>query len=558
MEGFVGFLRNLGPARLIAIGLTIAALFAFFTFLVSRFSAEQMSLLFAELDPKDSGSIIAKLDGMDIPYKIGTGGTQILVPQTEVDKLRLMLARDGIPHGGSVGYEIFDKSDGFGLSQFMQNMNHVRALEGELSRTISSINSVKTARVHLVFGKKEIFAREQQPPSASIVLSMRTSERLAKAEIASIQHLVASAVPGLKPSQISIVDDRGTLLAKGFSDENDPGQYASNSDDLRLQYEQRMRRSLEDLLERSLGQGSARIEVTADLDFNRIVSNEELYDPDGKVLRSSQTNEETSENQEQDSSSNVSAQNNTPGGATGGAGGGTKSKGQTKRTEETNNYEISKTIKSTTKEVGEVKKISVAALVDGTYTKNEKGEETYQPRNEEDMKQITTLIKTAIGFDEKRGDVVSVVNMRFQKPILGPETPDDKIMGMSKSELIRIGENVGFALVGFLVLLLVVRPVLLRVFEGGGARSGGALALQDDGLISGSLQSPSGNQTKTSLQAVSQQSEEEDVEKMINLEQVAGKVKASSVSRVARIIENHPEEAVSVIRSWLHQDSGDR
>lgn len=556
MEGFVGFLRNLGPGRLTAIGATIIALFVFFTFLISRFSAEQMSLLFGELDPKDSGAIVAKLDTLEVPYKISGGGTQILVPHDKVDKLRLSLAREGIPHGGSVGYEIFDKSDGFGLSQFMQNMNHVRALEGELARTISSIQAVKSARVHLVFGKKELFARDAQQPSASIILSMRTSERLSKAEVASVQHLIASAVPGLKPSQISIVDDRGTLLAKGFSDENDPSQHASNSDDLRFQFEQRMRRSLEDMLEKTLGIGSARVEITADLDFNRIVLNEEIYDPDGKVTRSTQNTEDFSENQEQESSSNVSAQNNTPAGA-GSADSGTKAKGQTKRTEETINYEISKTIKQTTKEVGEIKKLSVAVLVDGNYTKNDKGEETYQPRNEEEIKQITTLIKSAIGFDEKRNDSVQVVNMRFQKPALTPDIQEDKIMGMDKSDLMRMAENIGFALVGFLALLLVVRPIMLRAFEGTSTRSGGALTIDDDISIAGALQAPL--QSKNNLQKSStpQVNEEEETDKMINLEQVAGKVKASSVHRITRIIENHPDEAVSVIRNWLHQD-GDR
>ena len=202
MTGFLGFLRNLGPAKLAAIGATILALVIFFSFLISRFSAPQLSLLFADLDPKDSGTIITKLDAMEIPYKLKANGSQILVPDNQVDKLRLTLAKDGIPHGGSIGYEIFDKNEGFGASQFIQNLNHVRALEGELARTISSISSVKSARVHLVFGKKELFARDAQPPSASVVLSMRSSDRLTRSEIAAIQHLVASAVPGLKPTQI--------------------------------------------------------------------------------------------------------------------------------------------------------------------------------------------------------------------------------------------------------------------------------------------------------------------------------------------------------------------
>lgn len=547
MNGFVGLLRNLGPVKLASIGGALVGLAIFFSFLITNFSNQQMALLFSDLDTKDSASIVTKLDSMEVPYRITGGGTQIHVPGSDVDRLRMMMAKEGIPHGGSVGYEIFDKGDGFGASQFMQNLNHIRALEGELARTISSISSVKSARVHLVFGKKELFSKESQPPSASVVLNMRSSERLNKSEVASIQHLVASAVPGLKTSQISIVDDRGTLLARGYATEEEAAQGNAGGAEMQAQFESKLRHALEDMLERTLGVGSIRAEVTADLDFNRIISNEEIYDPEGQVARSTQTNEETADSTETDGGGDVSVENNTPAGQASGGTSGNASK--TKRTEETINYEISKTIKSTTQEIGSVNKISVAVLVDGTYTKNEAGEETYAPRSEEELQQITTLVKSAIGFDEKRGDTVQVVNMKFIKPTFDGTTQDENILGMNKADLIRLGESLGFALVGFLVLLMVVRPILLRAFESV-PRSGGVA--QEEQLALAAAAAP----VKPPPPEIedNSESEEEDMEKLINIDKVAGKVKASSVRRVSKIIESHPEEAVSVIRGWLHQD----
>lgn len=547
MNSFVGLLRNLGPVKLASIGGALVGLAIFFSFLITNFSNQQMSLLFSDLDTKDSASIVTKLDSMEVPYRLTGGGTQIHVPGSDVDRLRMMMAKEGIPHGGSVGYEIFDKGDGFGASQFMQNLNHIRALEGELARTIASIASVKSARVHLVFGKKELFSKESLPPSASVVLNMRSSERLNKAEVAAIQHLVASAVPGLKTSQISIVDDRGTLLARGYATEEEAVQGNAGGAEMQAQFESKMRHALEDMLERTLGVGSVRAEVTADLDFNRIVSNEEIYNPDGQVARSTQTNEETSDSAESDSSGNVSVDNKTPAGQSDES--GTSNKSKTKRTEETINYEISKTIKNTTQEIGSVNKLSVAVLVDGTYTTDAQGKETYAPRTEDEIKQITTVVKSAIGFDEKRGDSVQVVNMKFIKPTFDNAPADDGFMGMSMADLIRLGESLGFALVGFLVLLMVVRPILLRAFDAV-PRSGGAV--QEEQLAIATT-TASAAPPPTVLEDNSQE-EEEEMDKLINLDKVAGKVKASSVRRVSKIIESHPEEAVSVIRSWLHQD----
>src|SRR5690606_23559620 len=189
-------------------GVALASL-VFFAYLASRLDSPDMALLYADLDTKDSSQIVAKLDTLAVPYELRANGTQILVPADRALRLRMSLAEEGLPSGGSVGYEIFDKSEGLGASNFVQNINLLRALEGELARTIGSMAQIRSARVHLVLPKRELFSRDQLQPSASIAVSTSGPGQLSKTEVAAIQHLVAAAVPGLKPQRISIVDDQG-------------------------------------------------------------------------------------------------------------------------------------------------------------------------------------------------------------------------------------------------------------------------------------------------------------------------------------------------------------
>ncbi len=280
-------LRNLGAARLAILGVTAAALIGFFLFIGMKVTQPRMALLYGNLDLQDSANIVARLEQQKVPYQIAANGAQVLVPEDRVLRLRMQMAEAGVPAGGSIGYELFDKANALSATNFMQNLNHLRAMEGELARTIRAIDQVQSARVHLVLPKREVFSREQREPSASIVIKTRGG-RLDQPQVRAIQNLVAGAVPDLKSSRVAIIDDRGNLLAGANTEEAaDPvAAGASKMVEVRRQAEDRLRKAIETLLERSVGIGNVRAEVSVDMDFDRVTTNQELFDPEQQVVRS--------------------------------------------------------------------------------------------------------------------------------------------------------------------------------------------------------------------------------------------------------------------------------
>ena len=557
MGSFLQTLQKLGPARLGAIAVALIFVVGFFIFVATRLTTPSMGLLYGDLDVKDSAQVVAKLDAMNVPYELRGDGTSILVPQDQVARLRLTMAETGIPHGASIGYEVFDKPEGLGTTNFVQGINEMRALEGELARTIGTISVVETARVHLVLPKRELFTRDRQEPSASIVLKIRGNTTLAKGQVAAIQNLVATAVSGLKPNHISIIDQNGNLLARGTDDPNQAFSGSSTAEEQRVAYENRLSRSVEDMLDRSIGFGHVRVDVNADMDFDKVTTNQESYDPDGQVVRSTQTMTEA--NQDNDAGDQpVTVQTNLPDGQTaqGGAGAGTKSKHN--RNEETTNYEITKKTTSQTREAGVVKRLSVAVLVDGTYKPGEKGVRDYQARSPEELAQLTKLVQSAIGYDEKRGDKVEIVNLRFAAPDDEAAEPPAIFLGLNKADLFRASETLVLAIVAVLVILLVVRPLVTRALETARETAlaqqralaeqsmGGADALAGP-MGMGALTGPGGT-PGTGLAAM-----DDMEESMIDISQVEGRVRASSMKKIGEIVEKHPEEAVAIIRSWMYQ-----
>ena len=244
------------------------------------------------------------------------------------------------------------------------NVNMLRALEGELSRTISSLSQVESARVHLVMPRQEIFSRDKQEPTASVMLKLRGMSDLSKEQVGGITHLVAAAVPGLKPSKVTLLDSNGHLLAGGGGDDNDSANVAASSEEYRVAYQNRLRNTLETLLEKSLGMGKVKVTVNADIDFDRIVTNSETYDPNGQVARSVQSGEEKEQSGEREGRENTTAANNLPNAQANQSSGG--STHIVDKTDETTNYEISKTVQNHVKETGNVNRLSVAVMIDGT------------------------------------------------------------------------------------------------------------------------------------------------------------------------------------------------
>ncbi|MBV8650907.1 MAG: flagellar M-ring protein FliF [Alphaproteobacteria bacterium] len=567
MNGLLQSLKNLGPTRLAAIGGVLVATIGFFIFISSHLATPGYGLLYSDLDTRDSGQIVEKLEALNVPYQLRNGGTEILVPSDQVARLRITMAEGGLPHGGSIGYEIFDKSESLGTSNFVQNVNHLRALEGELARTISSIGTVQAARVHLVLPERELFSREKQEPSASIVIKTRGADRLSKGQVAAIQHLVSAAVPGLRTGRVSIVDSDGNLLAKASDGgPNDAAADSSNSEEMRVSYENRLARAVEQMLERSVGPGKVRAEVHADMDFDRVTTNSESFDPDGQVVRSTQTVNESSDSSD-GGDQPVSVTNNLPDAqANKSSSGGPHSKNG--RNEETINYEITKTVKSQVREGGVVKKLSVAVLVDGIYAAGTDGAKTYQPRPPEELKQLDGLVRTAIGFNAERGDSVQVVNLRFATPEEPTGGSSDVFLGMSKSELLHAAEPLALILVGLLIILLVVRPLIMRILEAVPASAGAAtpelegpegqrLLAPPNVAVAGAIAGPAMAAVAAGVpaNAVAAGGPVDSIEQMIDISQVEGRVRASSIKKIGEIVDKHPEEAVAIVRSWMYQSA---
>src|SRR4249919_1151103 len=552
-------------AAMAAVTLT---LIGFFSFLIIRMTTPQMVPLFTDLSVEDSASIIKDLERQALPYQLKNDGAIIMVPKDNVARLRMKLAESGLPKGGGVGYEIFDKTDALGATTFVQNINHLRALEGELSRTIRSIERVQAARVHLVLPERPLFSRDKVDASASIVLKVRGT--LEQQQVRAIRHLVASAVNGLKPERVSVIDETGKLLADGAAQDNPLS--GANSDERKLAYENRLRSEVETIVSSVVGPGHARVQINADFDVNRITQTSDKFDPDGRVLRSSQTREEqsaTSDNRE----GSVSVGTELPGGsrpqqqpADSGSRGD-----QTRKTEEIVNYEISRTTKTEVIEAGRVNRISAAVLVDGTYSKNDKGEVAYQPRPKEELDRIAALVRSAIGFDAKRGDQVEVVNLRFAETTPSPINEPTGWMNylqFTKDDIMRGAEFGVMAVLGLVVMFMVVRPLVRRIITPEGMQPGQALAAavvspSSEAAIPGGMGIPGvgGSITSTGGPNVSIVGGDEAVaisnrtSAMIDIAKVQGQVHAQSVQKVGELADKNPHEAVSIIRNWLHEDA---
>jgi flagellar M-ring protein FliF len=543
-------IRNLGPIRLLTIAGVLAGVVGFFFFLMTRLTAPDMALLYNDLSTSDSGRIVGKLESMNVPYELRGNGTSILVPNEQVLRLRMTMAQEGLPAGGNIGYEIFDKSDSLGTSSFVLNINHLRALEGELSRTIGSLAYVRSARVHLALPKRELFQRDQQEPTASVVLQMNGGRRLEKSEVLAIQNLVAAAVPRLKPARISIVDGQGTLLARGQDGDAASGVGSQTGDEAKTAYESRAVRMVEEMLERILGPGRVRAEVTAEMDFDRISTTSETFDPDGQVVRSTQTVAENSNSREA-AGSTVSVQNNIPTQPTPNGDGAAGTANASNRNEETVNYEISRTTKTHVRESGSVKRLSVAVAVDGNYD----AQKAYQPRSPEELAQLARLVKSAVGFDEKRGDSVEVINMRFAG---GPDATDDgprPLFGLDKNDYIRIAEMVTLGIVGVLVILLVVRPIVRRFLEALPEAIANSKQMIADTTAAAKPALPDHSSGMLGLAPAMAGDVGAMIESTIDMHKIDGRVRESSVKKIGEIVEKHPEEAVNIIRNWMYRDN---
>jgi flagellar M-ring protein FliF len=526
LTAFINFLRQLGPIKLAIASVTLLAFLLLFSLYLFKISSSDMSVLYSGLDQSDSSRVASELDAKNIPYVIEDEGSIVRIPGDEVLKTRLHMAAKGLPnHGSIIGYEIFDKEETLGTTNFLQNVKLVRALEGELTRTISSFDAVTKARIHLVIPQREVFAKDRQDPRASVILKL-IGKGLSKSEINSITHLMVTAVPGLDIRNITIVDTAGRSLKLGGEDENtfDPTGATSALEEYRINYESRLARTIEELLERSLGNGKVRARVSADINFDRIVTNSETYDPDSAVVRSVQSVEERERTPiAGEDSIDVSILNNLPG--SGGAEILSNQAATVERSDETKNYEISKTVRSEISESGAVRKLSVAVLVDGTYKEDkETGDNQYTPRSEAELKQIENLVKATIGYSAVRKDKVEVVNMAFMDDMNLMNIEDHWL----KEQLPSLFQSLVLAIIVILVFLTIVRPMAMKIFD---------------------VSKNAMDKSKVSLDQ-----DDEEAEQEIEVSLVERKVQTASIRKVTDVMNSHPDEALTVLRRWLNEN----
>ena len=486
-----GGMAAMGPRRMLSLGAGIAALIAIIAIATVWGRSADYRVLFANLGDRDGGAVIAALTQMNVPYKYAEGGGAILVPAESVHDVRLRLASQGLPKGGSVGFELMENQK-FGVTQFQERLNFQRGLEGELSRSIQSLAAVQGARVHLAMPTNNGFLREQQKPTASVLLTLHPARTLDRVQVEGIVHLVASSVPDLAPSQVSVVDQNGNLLSA--KDGN-----ANGLDDAQLGYVRRLEaeynRRILDIVAPLVGANNVRAQVTADIDFTQSELTAEEYRPNqGRDAQSAVRSQQTSEAPGGDGAGGGgqgvagSLSNQPPGpssapvngkaqplqaagqnGAAGGAAGATPM-----RRDATTNYEVDRTVRVTRNATGAIRRLSAAVVVNHRQSVDADGKTQTTPLTEAEIEQINSLVRESIGASKDRGDTVIVVSAAFNIEE-APKVPEVQwwrepdTLSMAKE----VGKHVALILLGLVTIFGVIRPALKQIPAGAAAAGGG-------------------------------------------------------------------------------------
>jgi len=480
-----------------------------------------MQVLFTNLNPEDAAGIVDKLKETKVPYETTGGGTTVLVPSAQVHELRLQLATQGLPHGGGVGFEIFDRSS-IGMSDFVQKLNYRRALQGELARTIAQMPEIERARVHLATPERRLFGNDDNRARASIVVSLRNGQALAKTQVNGIVHLVASSVDGLQVKDVTVVDGHGRLLSSAAGGDDAAGLTGSQ-----LEYQRTIEKDIETriqtMLERIVGQNKAVVRVSSVLDFRKVETTEERYDPNGQVVRSEQRGQEKSNGLNGVSGGVPGVQSNVPPGTDQEPTQSSSTSNQTKN--ETVNYEISRTVSRIVESSGSIKQLSVAVLVDGIYeggnasaagTSTADQTKKYVARPEEDMKRIEEIVKKAMGYSAARQDQVQVTNVQFDIAVEEPSAQGIEVAADSTSPLmpyLRYGVGGVFFL---LILFMVVRPLMSML---------------------GTTGAPSAQGNQPTLPA--------------SVGQVEAALEGKPRSQLVDLARNNPDSTAVIVKQWL-------
>jgi flagellar M-ring protein FliF len=503
------------------------------------------SLLYGDLAEKDASEVMAALQQAGIDYKVDEGTGAVMVKSSALHDARLKLAGQGLPRSGSIGFELLQQESGFGTSRAVEAARFHRALEGELARTVATLAGVQTARVHLATPKQSVFARKKRQPSASVAVKLFSGRSLEKGQVAAIIHLVASSVPDLEASRVTVVDHKGNLLS-GQMDTREMMLTATQFE-YTAQLEDHYKQRVEEILTPILGADSVRAQVTAEVDFTVTEQTEERFNPDLPALRSEQINEQSSRLGAAEGgvpgalSNQPPAAGTAPERAAAGAEGAEQAAGeplnQSKRA--TRNYELDKTISHTRLSSGNLRRLSVAVVVDDAVTTNEDGDTVRQARTPEEISRITQLVKEAIGFSVQRGDSVRVINQEFLIP--PPPEPLPEVPIWEEAWVWDVAKQVGGLLLVLILIFVVLLPTIKKMMAApmvvhapAGAGAGMAAAGGVEGVAGASQLDASGEPIK-----------------------LPGKGKYEDTLDAARqLVNEDPKRVAQVVRSWVSEDAG--
>ncbi|MFP4521800.1 MAG: flagellar basal-body MS-ring/collar protein FliF [Fibrobacterota bacterium] len=451
------------------------------------------STLFTGLDLEESATIVEKLKEGQFDYQIENGGTSIMVPKKNLHELRLTFAKLGLPRSGSIGYEIFDKPN-LGMTDFVQNLNYKRALEGELAKTMEELVEIRKARVHIVIPKPTIFTDKQKPATASVVLKLKLGSKLKKDQVFGIARLISSSVEGLEARNVSIVDSESNILSDTFGD-NEVAEKSSNQLELRRNVERHLSNKLNHLLEGILGPGKARVSVSSELNFEQIEKTMEQFDPESRVLRS------------QERSEGLTSESPT---------------GNERSENSISNYEINKTVTSVISEVGNIDRVSISVAVDGKYKYGEDGKREFVARTEEEMQKLDQIVKNAVGYDAARGDQVNVYGIQFDTEFL-----DRQMMEIEKEERWEFYREILKVVLIFMIIVVFI--LFLKYLAGN---------------IIDAMNPP-----VPEMVAIGDEDEDVDMPETT-------KKSNELVEKVEYVVLQEPKGVAELIRSWLNEDLG--
>ena len=580
-KGIVAQLARSGRMRIAAALVVVALVGGGLGVIMLQGGNASKKLLFSGLDLQEAASISDKLETAGVSYSLEGGGSAIFVDAARVEDARMMLSEQGLPTRGSVGWEIFDKSDALGETQFVLNIKKLRAMEGELERSVASYDLVQSAKVHLSIPDKPLFSQNSEKPKAAVVLKL-TGNMMPAEKVRAIRNLIASQVPGLDVNAVTITSTDGRLLAAASEDGGIGGGSGAGVDERRFQMEEGYRKKILDVIENIAGPGAAKVTVSLDADFNKVTQSSETYDPDGRVVLSETTVEDSSDISDLQPGDTTSVANNVPTGAQPVQAPQPTSQTRSARNESTVNYNNSKTIRTEVIEGGAIKRLSVAVALDQVRVPGAEGQPaTWQDRPPEEIARITSLVKSAVLFNQDRGDVVTVESTAFARPdtaMDGGVAPGP--FDFDKFDLVRIGEILALVLTALALVFFVLRPLVSGLFTRTeseaenlppeiqklkGAKRAKAIAAHQAAIATQTQHIIVTENEATRLVNMNDDratgqipSASERGDTGIDVARISGQVKASSIKKISEVVASHPDESLAIIRSWMAEEAGER